>query len=355
MRMFHHLFGREKREGYLAHIRDAVDEELGRLRADGELDVFPHMKRLVHVVGFRSWAGREASSPRYLSRLIALFERLDPEEAFVRPARTFVTLLTRKALERRALAEIADILREIWDDRQRRGVRESDMLEALHELYAADPPAARHAKVARDVVVLHLASLSNLYAAMAWTLVNLLDRPQHLARCEAELRDVEARRGAGFLEDSAALDELRFLGEVAYESIRHAQRSITLRKVLKRCEVDDGSRVYSVEPGVYIATLLSVSNGLHGTMDRYDPAHYERDRIAPSAALPTRESVSTFGHGIHTCPGQRFAVSAIKIVVARHLQSLALTPRFKSPRPKTSQIGAVGRAEGPCLARYHRR
>jgi len=48
----------------------------------GEFDVFVTMKSLMHQVGFHSWAGAEAASPKYLNRMIANFEKIDPETGF---------------------------------------------------------------------------------------------------------------------------------------------------------------------------------------------------------------------------------------------------------------------------------
>jgi cytochrome P450 len=336
MSMFHHLFGRGRVEGYLSHMREAVQEDLARLGSSGELEIFTHMKRLMHQVAFRCWAGREAASPRYLDELVRLFEQLDPEEAFVHPTRTFVTLLTRKAFERRALRKVQEILTHIWQARERRGEREGDVLESLHELYGSRAVSDRHALVARDVMILHLASQSNLYAAMSWTLVNVLSHPQHLTR----VRDTG---------DTALLDQC------AQESIRLAQRSITLRKVVEPCSIEDGVVRYDVEPGVFIATMLSVNNSAYADLARFDPSHYDKNKIAPHVGLPTPEVVSTFGHWIHSCPGQRFAMSAIRITVTEFVAALDMTPRFSSPSPKPSQMGAVARAAEPCIVSYRRR
>ena len=336
MSMFHHLFGRGQMEGYLTHMRDAVREDLAGLGSSGELEIFTHMKMLVHKVAFRCWAGREAASPPHLHELVHLFEKLDPEEAFVHPSRIFITLLTRRAFERRALREVQRVLTHIWQARERRGEREGDVLESLHELYASKPLSDRLALVARDVMILHLASQSNLYAAISWTFVNLLRHPEHLARL----------RGAG---------DTTFLDQCAQESIRLAQRSITLRKVVERCSIEDGAVRYEVEPGVFIATMLSVNNSAFADLARFDPSHYENNRIAPRVALPTPEVVSTFGHWIHACPGQRFAMAAIRIAVTEFLSALEMTPRFDSPAPKPGQMGAVARAAEPCMVGYRRR
>jgi cytochrome P450 len=333
MAMFHHLFGRDQLESYRAEIEAAVSDELAALGDAGELELFAHMKRLVHRVGFRCWAGREAASPAHLPRLIELFERLDPEEAFVRPARIFVTLATRRAGERRALAQVQEILTGIWRERERLGVRAGDMLDALHELYRELPEAACFERVARDVIILHLASQSNLYAAMSWTLINLLLHPQWQATARSEPPVLEA---------------------CALESIRLAQRSLTLRKVMQPCRVSDGAAQWRLSPGVYLATLLSVGNQAYAGQAGFDPANYERGRPSDRLGLPTREAISTFGHGSHACPGRRFALAAIGISVAAHLARFELAPLFQRAEPKPGQMGAVARAAEPCRVAYRR-
>ena len=73
--------------------------------------------------------------------------------------------------------------------------------------------ASARSGVARDVIVIHLGAQSNLYAALAWTLVDLLLHP--------EQRGGVARR------------RRRLLERCANESIRMAQRSLTLRQVMQ--------------------------------------------------------------------------------------------------------------------------
>jgi cytochrome P450 len=331
MTMFHHLFGRSRMETYLAHVEAAANEALDALPARGELELFAHGKSVVHRIGFRCWLGPEASTPAMLPRLVALFDRIDPEAAFVNPASGLRTWATRKAPERRALAELEDIVRGIREGRARRGVREGDMLEELAELYAAQPERERDRSIARDVVILHLASLSNLYASFGWTMTNLLLRPAWSDR----------------VREPGVIDA------VAMESIRVAQRSITLRKVMRPIELEDGIRRWSLAPGLFLGTMLSVTNGETAALRHFDPGHYERTKLL--VAGKGRETVSTFGHGVHACPGQRFALSAIRTAVTAHFDRLEMTPRFAAAEPRPEQIGAVARAKGPCVVAYARR
>jgi len=350
--LFRHLFTPERMPGFLAQMRAAVDDGLAGLGAAGEIEVFAHMKALVHRIGFRCWIGREATTAPYFARLVALFERLDPEEAFVRPSGLLRTIVTRKAPERRALRETEAILGEIWAARQRTGVREDDMLERLHGAYADRPAAERLARTARDVMILHLASQTNLYAALSWTFLNLLRFPAHGATVDDEYARLAAVDEA---DDARLLSQLWHLERCAYESIRLAQRSLTLRKVLRPCTLRSDGVTYTLQPGVYVATLLSVTNTPLPELERFDPSHMDRGRIAAAVGLPAREVVSTFGHGRHACVGEHFAMAAIKLAVARHRAAFTFTPRFHDAAPPPAQMGAVARAAAPCVVAYARK
>jgi cytochrome P450 len=332
----HDLFGRQETERYLGSLEEAMAIEIDALGNQGRFEIFAESRRLGHRLGLGSWAGVEAASPPFMARLVPLFDRLDGSEAFVRPARTLVTTATGKVLERRAMHGIEAVIAEIWAERQREGREGDDFLSQLYRSFDDLPSARRHVEVARDLILIHMGSQSNLYAALAWTLVNLLLNPDVLA--------------------AVRMGEEGVLERCVYESIRMAQRSITLRQVLRPVDVDDGVRRYRVDPGVMITTMLSVTNTSAAPgLDAFDPDHYEGRRLAPSVVLPTKEVVSTFGHGIHTCPAQRFSISAIVIAVRTLLEHFDLVPRFTDARPRARQIGGVARAERPCVVDYRAR
>jgi cytochrome P450 len=332
----HDLFGRQETERYLGNLDEAMAMEIDSLGGQGRFEIFAEARRLGHRLGLGSWAGVEAASPRYLDRLVPLFDRLDASEAFVRPARTLLTTATGKVLERRAMHGIEAVVAEIWAARQARGIDHDDFLAQLYRSFDDLPPADRDVQVARDLILIHMGSQSNLYAALAWTLVHVLQDGYVLAAVRA--------------------GEPGVLERCAYESIRLAQRSITLRQVLRPVELDDGHQTYRVEPGVMITTMLSVTNTTAAAdLDHFDPAHYQGRRLAPTVVLPTKEVVSTFGHGIHTCPAQRFSISAIVIAVRALVEHFDLEPRFTNARPRARQIGGVARAARPCVVTYRRR
>jgi cytochrome P450 len=329
------LFGSQRVETYLGHLRRAVDLEIERLGPSGTFEVFTEMKRLSHRLGLASWAGEEAASPTYLERLIPLFDRLDSSESFVRPAGNFVTWATNKRRERSAMAGIERILGEIARERRTRPPVD-DFLQQIFDSYADLPEDEQSVGSARDVMVIHMGSQSNLYAALAWTLVNLVQRPALLDRVRA------------------GDDEL--LEQCANESIRMAQRSITLRQVLTTIEVESDNTRYRLGPGVLLATMLSNNNSSAASgLDRFDPGHYRGRRLAPAVDLGTKELVSTFGHGVHTCPAARFSITAIRISIRGLLERYEFEPRFTSASPRRRQIGGVARSGRPCRVRYRTR
>jgi cytochrome P450 len=329
----HQLFGAQKVEGYLRALEEAVSLELTELGPSGRFDIFDECRRLGHRLGFATWAGVEAASPRYLERLIPLFDRIDSSQAFVRPAQGFVTWATRRARERRAMHGIEAVVAEIWRERRREGREEHDFLEQLVASYADLAPEEQIIGAARDVIMLHVGAQSNLYAALAWTLVRVLEHP-----------DLAAAIRAGD-------DDL--LERCASEAIRLAQRSITLREVLTPIEVDDGERTYQLGPGTFVTTMLSVTNPTAAPgLGEFDPGHYVGRRLAPDVAVETKELVSTFGHGSHSCPAARFSISAIRIAVRRLLETYVLTPEYGRPEPRRRQLGGVARAQRPAYVRY---
>jgi cytochrome P450 len=329
------LFGSQRVEAYLDHLSRAVDLEMDRLGPEGTFEVFGEMRRLSHRMGLASWAGGEAASPRYIERLIPLFDRLDSSESFVRPGQALVTWATGKRREWAAMAGIEAIVAEIAEAR-RSGPPVDDFLTQILDSYADLPPDEQTVAAARDVIVIHMGSQSNLYAALAWTVINLVQRPDLIERVRAGDDDL--------------------LDRCAHESIRMAQRSITLRQVLTPIEVDTGGGTHRIDPGVLLCTMLSSHNTTAAPgLDRFDPDHYRGRRLDPSVELATPELVSTFGHGVHRCPAARFSISAIRMATRGLLDRYDLTPRFRRAVPRRRQIGGVARSARPCRIAYRRR
>lgn len=329
----HGLFARDDVQVYLENLRAAVELQLEELGDSGEFEIFELTKRLGHRVGLASWGGMEAASPRYLDRLVPALDRLDSSESFVHPHKAFWTIATKKRAELRALYEIDRVFSEILAEREAAGGERDDLLAQIIASWSDVPSPDREVGIGRDVVLVHMGSQSNLFAATAWTLIHLLQRPELL----------EAVRGG----------DLGLLDRCAHESIRLRQRSIVLRTILKPTTLVDEKTSYRLEPGTYLATMMSVTNttALDG-LDEFDVSNYERPMFARASELPARELVTTFGHGKHSCPAQGFSISAIRHSISRLLEKYEITPQFRDPQPLKRQIGGVARADRACCVRY---
>jgi cytochrome P450 len=336
----HDLFGAQEVEGYLDHLDVAVERQLAELGDAGTFDAFELARRLGHRLALGCWMGDDAGVPPQLDALIAELEHLDGAEAFVHPER-MAGGDTTKAVERDALARIEQVVAARLATGDTAAGHSTDgffgqIAQRWHDVGEEE----RVRGVTGDVVLLHVATMTNLFAALGWTL------------CLVLLDDGVRKR----VEGSAGSTDRAFLDRCALEAVRIGQRSIMLRSVLKSCVLDDGATTYRIEPGVLLATMLPLTNttAFPGLGD-FDPDRWVGRRLRDDDALEAKEVVTTFGHGSHRCPAQRFSLSAIGRAVECLFATFDLQPGFDSVRAVPSQIGGVARSAEPCPVDYVRR
>jgi cytochrome P450 len=330
------LFGRDDVAAYLTNVKRALDATLLELGAAGEIDVFELTRRLGHRVGLASWGGPGSASGERFDRLIGAFDALDGAESFVHPDAMSAVASTGKSAEYEGLniviAELGEALNELPG-----AELDNPLFTRVAAAWAEESTAKRRIGVAQDIALIHVASMSNLFAALGWSLIDLLTHPE------------EARRvGAG---------DQKLAEACALESIRLAQRSIMARYVLKPVTMDVGDALYEVGAGVTIATLLPLTNTRAAPgLDMWDPTRWNRRRLADGSAIDSTELVTTFGHGRHTCPAQPFSLSTMTAAVIRLLEEYHFVPGWvRHPSPVRAQIGGVARSADPCPLRYRRR
>jgi cytochrome P450 len=330
----HDLFTRDDVASYLANLHRALDAELAGLGDHGELEMFAFCRRLGHRIGLSSWAGPAGATPDNLDMLIAAFDALDGSEAFVRPDVMAALLASDKEQERAALETISDII----------GASVGDFDKESHPLFAriveawSDAPAdVGRVGIARDVALIHVASMSNLFAALGWALIDLLEHPAYVEAVVAGDRE---------LAESCAL-----------ESTRLAQRSLMARYVLEAVTLETNGGTLEVEAGITIATLLPLTNTSAAPgLTEWRPERWRRWRLADTTGLAAEELVTSFGHGKHSCPAQPFSLAAMTATTTALFGTFDLASCWRQrPIPEPAQIGGVARAAGPCPVGYARR
>ena len=345
--LFYLMLAKKNLPRYLALSNAILDEELTRWRQFDTVDIFDSIRTLEQRIGYGLWICREAAGDAYWPRLKQHFDVLDQEKAFVDPAQTLATLKSGKVREKAAIGEIRRLLAALAT-----GIdieHSEETLAVLYRHFAAFEDEERERRVAHNAINTNQGFLSNLYAAIAWVVVRLLQYPDVAAAVRAEIERTRQRFGDDWRGNIEALDSMVYLEQVLMESVRLAQRSITLRKVLEPVEVATEKACYTVNPGVYITTLLSVKNTEGESLAQFDPDHYQGNRLRPEFTEGGKEQVSTFGHGRHACPAQRFSHMMCKTVVAAVLERFELELLTTACEPSSRQIGGVARSAEPTL------
>jgi len=337
------LFRRDDVVTYLTNLDRALEHCAAELGPTGSVDVFDLMRRLGHRMGLASWAGPGSAEGESFERLVRALDTLDGSDAFVHPDRMAAVAAMDKRAERAALDEVADTIAGAVRRLDAGETAGHALFSRVADAWSAETDGVRPSEdvrlrgIALDVALIHIASMSNLAAALGWTLVDLVEHPAELARV----------RAGG--PESADLAQ-----RCALESTRMAQRSIMARTVLSAVEFDTGAVTYQVPPGWTIATLLPLLNtSVVPGLQRWEPERWTRHRLTEQDALPSPMLVTAFGHGRHSCPAQPFSLAAMTAASTHLLSKYQLAPRWTShPQPVPAQIGGVARAAGPCRVDY---
>jgi cytochrome P450 len=327
------LFRRDDVASYLTNLEGALAQTVAELGSAGSVDLFDITRRLGHRMGLASWAGPGAAEGDAFEHLVRAFDTLDGSDAFVHPDTMAAVAASDKRAERAALDDVADVI-ETAVRRRDSGEVDGDLFGRIVEAWTSEAPDVRLRGIALDVALIHIASMSNLMAALGWALVDLLEHPAELAR--------------------VASGDTEFAQRCALESTRMAQRSIMSRAVLAPVELDTGGVTYRVPPGWTIATLLPLLNTSAAPgLDSWNPDRWRRHRLADQSVLRSPMLVTAFGHGRHTCPAQPFSLAAMTTAMTHLNGRYEMTPQWTaSPRPVPAQIGGVARAADPCPVDY---
>ena len=328
------LFRRDDVASYLVNLDHALEQTVAELGPEGTVDLFDLTRRLGHRMGLASWAGPGSAQGDTFDRLVAAFDTLDGSDAFVHPDAMAAVAASDKRAERAALDDVVELVATAVQRLDSGQTTDEALFGRIVEAWSSEPPEVRTRGIALDVALIHIASMSNLMAALGWAFVDLLEHPTHLRRIADGDEDL-ARR-------------------CALESTRMAQRSIMSRAVLAPVDFDTGDVRYRVPAGWTIATLLPLLNTSAAPgLERWDPDRWHRHRLADASALPSPMLVTAFGHGRHSCPAQPFSLAAMTAAMTHLLGRYAMTPQWTShPSPVPAQIGGVARAAEPCAIRY---
>ncbi len=313
----HDLFGASDVTSYLPNVDHAIEaaiqeivdpsaEETQPIRSDA----FDFARRLGHRIGITSWFGREAP----LDDLIALLDILDGAEVFVHPS----NMVARHSdAETVALAATVRIVADLLT----MPGRQPSFLDTVAGRWNDVAPHERAQGIAYDLILLHIATMTNLFAAIGWALTLAAQHP-------ADLTDID---------------------HLAFEAIRLGQRSLISREILRPFTFDAGETHVALEAGMVLATMAPVTNRAIAHGNEFVPSRWSDRRLYNAV------DIATFGHGAHRCPAQRFSMQAITRTVLAITTAFELSTSADPIVPVALQVGGIARPENPVIIDYKQR
>ena len=176
------LFRRDDVASYLANLDRALEHTVAELGPDGVVDLFGLTRRLGHRMGLASWAGPGSAEGDSFERLVVAFETLDGSDAFVHPDAMAAVAASGKQAERAALDEVVAVVETAVRRMTSGDVGDEDLFGRIVDAWSSEPDDVRIRGIGLDVALIHIASMSNLMAALGWALVDLLEHPAQRER-----------------------------------------------------------------------------------------------------------------------------------------------------------------------------
>lgn len=340
--VLHAPFKREKMARYVQIMHEEVQRWLDSLGDSGEMDLTAELTTVVQNVAAHTLMGRafrEQAGSEFWALYATLSKGMDPLLPPNLPlpkfrrrdqaARRLREILTPIILARRDQADGQDdFLQEFVNTRLKSGGEVSDEL------------------IVQLLLALMFAGHETTVGQAAWTVIQLLQHPDDLARVQQEIAE-KVPYGAPI--NLSLIPSLEQIGWAVLETTRmHPSADILMRYTAEEIEVGD----YRIPAGWMTLIAPGMAHFLPDVFaepDRYDP-----QRFAPGREEDRqhRFAIIGFGGGVHKCAGMNFANNEMTIIAALLLQQFDLELLTPEVRPLYG-LGAT--RPGPSRIRYQRK
>ncbi len=333
------LFRGTMAAAHLTIMERRCAEFTSRLGDEGTFDLPREMNDLVLGVIMEALLGADFAGqmpPTVTSDFRSFIRGVDPITPAWVPA---PHLLRARRARDRLRAAVGELIRA----RRRNPVDPPDFFQALASARGSDGELITETRVVQLAMSLVFAGHDSTTGHLAWTVIDVLQHPDELAKILAEQRDVLAGRAA---LDLAAVHRLACLDRALRETMRlHPVAPVLLRRAMRPIEL----RGHVIPEGadVYLAPILS--HRLPGLFD--DPASYHPDRYLAHPELAGY--LHGFGGGSHRCLGEHFAGMLGQVTLTRLFQQFDLA--LVDPRPAPVRTPAFKGPRSPCRIRYRRK
>jgi sterol 14-demethylase len=350
--MLHNQALRDKfMRGHAATIATEVERMVAQWDDEGEIDLLDWFAELTIYTSSSCLVGkrfREQLTGRF-AELYHDLERGTDALAFVDPYADIESFRRRDA----ARVEMVGLIQEIMDGRVAGDPptdEDRDLLDVLMSIRDEDGALRFSADQVTGVFIsMMFAGHHTTSTTASWMIIELLKRPDELARVITEL---DALYANGEEVSYQALREMPWLEASLKETLRlHPPLILLLRVAMEDIEF----REFTIRAGEMVGASPWVSNRIpedFAEAGTFDPSRYidprEEDRLNPWTWIP-------FGAGRHRCVGQAFALMQLKAIFSVLFEEW----EFELAQPAEDYVADLSKMviqlQQPCTVRYRRR
>ena len=336
--------------GHAATIAAEVEQMVDAAGSSGEIDLLDWFAELTIYTSSACLIGKKFRSEldQTFAELYHDLERGTDAIAFVDPYADIESFHRRDA----ARAGLVELVEAIIARREAVGEPDPetrDLLDVLISLRNEDGTLRYDADTITGMFIsMMFAGHHTTSGTAAWTLIELLRHPDHLAAVRAELDGLFADGGEVSYQ---ALREMPKLQAAVKEALRLHPPLILLLRVAKQEFVVGDVRV---EPGKLVGASPAVSNRIADSFP--DPDAFSPDRYLD----PRQEDVDQrwnwipFGAGKHRCIGAAFAMMQLKAIFSVLLRQWDLELAQPADSYRNDHSKMVVQLQQPCAARFQR-
>ena len=335
--------------GHAETIAREVEEAVAPWNAPGEIDLLDWFSELTIYTSSACLIGprfRESLDGRF-ARLYHDLERGTDPIAYIDPYAPIESFRKRDA----ARVQLVQLVEAIMDERRTSTAdEEPDLLDILMSLHDGEgAPRFSSDEITGIFISMMFAGHHTTSGTAAWTLIELLRRPEEMAAVVGELDELYAD---GSSVSFQALRAIPRLESAIKEALRlHPPLILLLRMATEDVEVGG----YLVKAGDLLAATPAISNRLPSDFpdaESYLPERYldprREDDTNPWTWIP-------FGGGKHRCVGAAFAMMQLKAIFSVLLQRFTFELAQPSDSYRNDHSKMVVQLQQPCRVSYRPR
>lgn len=319
----------------------------------GMVDLGKELEQVLMLISGRCLLGKEVRDNMFGDFFTLFNEMIDNGINLTNAMFPFAPTPTNQRRDR-ARAKISEMLIKIVRSRRSSNQTKDDVLQFLIDSKYRDGRPTTESEVTGMIIGLILAGKQTSSTTSTWTGARLLSHPTFLAAVIEEQKQIVKKYGDQI--DYNILWEMETLHCCIKEVLRmHPPTPSLFRKVHKSFIVHtkEGTQ-YEIPKGHTIVSPMLFNNNIPSIFK--DPGVYDPTRFGPGREedkVGGKFCFTVFGGGRHSCLGEAYAYTQIKVIWSHLLRNFEL--ELVSPFPEMDWSKIMPVPKGKVMVTYKRR